>query len=139
MSTGTKVFINCLQHNHSLCFGRSTQCLQEQKFLSIVSSSSLFVDSSLVAAAAEKLLSLSWRQTYRYLVYLPYQQFPRLHTICDVAVAIPLYSYIDSNRNLFAIMSSSNSDFQVGENSCFGYQYEPEYAEVKLAAAAAFK
>ena len=35
-------------------------------------------------------------------------------------------------------MSSSDSDFEVGENSCFGYQYEPEYtAEEELAAAAA--
>jgi hypothetical protein len=35
-------------------------------------------------------------------------------------------------------MSSSDSDFQVGENSCFGYQYEPEYtAEEELAAATA--
>jgi hypothetical protein len=38
-------------------------------------------------------------------------------------VAIPLYRYIDSIRNLFVIMSSSDSDFEVGENSCFGYQY----------------
>jgi hypothetical protein len=52
-------------------------------------------------------------------------------------VAIPLYSYIDSNGNLFVIMSSSDSDFQVGENSCFGYQYEPEYTAEELAAAAA--
>jgi hypothetical protein len=44
MSTGTKVFINCLQHKHSLCCGRSTQCPQEQKFLSIVYNiSTLFV------------------------------------------------------------------------------------------------
>ena len=34
-------------------------------------------------------------------------------------------------------MSSSDSDFEVGENSCFGYQYEPEYTEEELAAAAA--
>ena len=52
MSTGTKVFINCLQHKHSLCFGRNAQCPQEKKFLSIASSSSLFVDSSLLAVAA---------------------------------------------------------------------------------------
>jgi hypothetical protein len=26
-------------------------------------------------------------------------------------------------------MSSSDSDFEVGENSCLGYQYEPEYTE----------
>jgi hypothetical protein len=30
-------------------------------------------------------------------------------------------------------MSSSDSDFEVGENSCFGYQYEPEYTEEELA------
>jgi hypothetical protein len=35
---------------------------------------------------------------------------------------IPLYSYIDSYRNLFVIMSSLDSDFEVEENSCFGYQ-----------------
>ena len=34
-------------------------------------------------------------------------------------------------------MSSSDSDFEVGENSCLGYQYEPEYTEEELAAAAA--
>jgi hypothetical protein len=34
-------------------------------------------------------------------------------------------------------MSSLDSDFEVGENSCFGYQYEPEYKEKELAAAAA--
>jgi hypothetical protein len=34
-------------------------------------------------------------------------------------------------------MSSSDSDFEVGENSCLGYQYEPEYTEEKLAAATA--
>jgi hypothetical protein len=49
--------------------------------------------------------------------------FPDFTAVCDVAVAIPLYSYIDSIRNLFVIMSSSDSDFEVGENSCFGYQY----------------
>ena len=84
-----------------------------------------------------KLLSLSRNQTYWYLVYLPYQQFPRLHTVCNVAVSIPLYSYTDSIRNLFVIMSSSDIDFEVGENSCFGYQHEPEYTEEELAAAAA--
>jgi hypothetical protein len=26
-------------------------------------------------------------------------------------------------------LSSSDIDFEVGENSCFGYQYEPEYTE----------
>ena len=35
------------------------------------------------------------------------------------------------------IMSSSDSDFEVGENSCFGYQYNPEYTEEELAAASA--
>jgi hypothetical protein len=30
-------------------------------------------------------------------------------------------------------MSSSDIDFEVGENSCFGYQYEPEYTEEELA------
>ena len=34
-------------------------------------------------------------------------------------------------------MSSSDSDFEVGENSCSGYQQEPEYTEEELAAAAA--
>jgi hypothetical protein len=102
----TKVFINCLQHKHSLCFGRSTQCPQEQQFLSIASSSSLLVDSSLV--------------------------FPDFTAVCDVGVAILLYSYIDSIRNLFVIMSSSDIDFEVGENSCFGYQYEPEYLVKKF-------
>jgi hypothetical protein len=38
---------------------------------------------------------------------------------------------------LIVIMSSSDSDFEVGENSCFGYQYKPEYTEEELAAAAA--
>jgi hypothetical protein len=33
-------------------------------------------------------------------------------------------------------MSSSDSDFEVGENSCFGYQYEPEYTEEEELAAA---
>jgi hypothetical protein len=28
-------------------------------------------------------------------------------------------------------------DFEVGENSCLGYQYEPEYTEEELAAATA--
>ena len=42
-----------------------------------------------------------------------------------------------SIRNLFVIMSSSDSDFEVEENSCFGYQYEPEYTEEELTAAAA--
>jgi hypothetical protein len=32
---------------------------------------------------------------------------------------------------------NADSDFEVGENSCFGYQYEPEYTEEELAAAAA--
>jgi hypothetical protein len=58
MSTGTKVFINCLQHKRSLCFGRSTQCPHEQKLLSIASSSSLFVDSSSVAVAAANYSSV---------------------------------------------------------------------------------
>ena len=85
-----------------------------------------------------KLLSLSWRQTYWYLVYISLiSNFPYFTAVCDVAVAMPLYSYIDSIRNLFVIMSSSDSDFEVGENSCFGYQYEPEYTEEELAAAAA--
>jgi hypothetical protein len=34
-------------------------------------------------------------------------------------------------------MSSLDSDFEVEENSCFGYQYKPEYTEEELAAAAA--
>ena len=63
--------------------------------------------------------------------------FPDFTAVCDVAVAIPLYSYIDSYRNLFVIMSSLDSDFEVEENSCFGYQYKPEYTEEELAAAAA--
>jgi hypothetical protein len=45
---------------------------------------------------------------------------------------ILLYRWI-----LIVIMSSSDSDFEVGENSCLGYQYEPEYTEEELAAAAA--
>ena len=85
-----------------------------------------------------KLLSLSWRQTYWYLVYISLiSNFPYFTAVCDVAVAIPLYSYIDSYRNLFVIMSSLDSDFEVEENSCFGYQYKPEYTEEELAAAAA--
>jgi hypothetical protein len=52
-----------------------------------------------------KLLSLGWRQTYWCLVY-----FPDFTAVCDVAVAIQwLYSYIDSIRNLFVIMSSSDN------------------------------
>jgi alkyl hydroperoxide reductase subunit AhpC len=37
--------------------------------------------------------------------------FPDFTAVCDVhvAVAIPLYSYIDSIRNLFVIMSSSDN------------------------------
>ena len=34
-------------------------------------------------------------------------------------------------------MSSSDSDLEVVENSCFDYQYEPEYTEEELAAVAA--
>jgi Zn-dependent membrane protease YugP len=29
-------------------------------------------------------------------------------------------------------MSSSESDFEIDENSCLGYQYEPEYTEEEL-------
>jgi hypothetical protein len=31
-------------------------------------------------------------------------------------------------------MSSSESDFEIDENSCLGYQYEPEYTEEELIA-----
>ena len=34
-------------------------------------------------------------------------------------------------------MSSLDNDFEVGENSCFGHQYEPENTEEELAAASA--
>jgi hypothetical protein len=59
----------------------------------------LFVDSSLVAAAAANSSSV-----YSSLI----NNFPDFTAVCDVAVVIPLYSYIDSIRNLFVIMSSSD-------------------------------
>jgi hypothetical protein len=48
-----------------------------------------------------------------------------VYNICTLFVLGEVHSI----RNLFVIMSSSDSDFEVGENSCFGDQYEPEYTE----------
>jgi hypothetical protein len=95
--------MECLQlynvhHNVEIAYNISTifvfcaQYPQEQKFLSIASSSSLFVDSSLVAAAAANSSSVYFSSQNRNFLQLQ-NQYPMM-TNKFLIISMQLYSEI---------------------------------------------
>ena len=52
-------------------------------------------------------------------------------------IAVIYRTYCKQSKSpCILIMSSDESDYEISENNCLGYQYEPEFTEEELSAAA---